>query len=743
MAQIQDSPEAGTVALIAEASRAAEPVAPIIGGEPVPLLDRELSWLEFNRRVLGEAENPEVPLLERIKFLAICANNLDEFFMIRVGALRDVIEAKVVDAALDSENRERLGAIRHRSRRLLDHIYRCYSEDLVPALKKEGIRIEAVADLGKKERAQIEEYFTHDIEPVLTPLAVDPSHPFPFIANLALNLAMLLDSNRGEGHFAIVKIPESLPRLIAVDKGRFVLVEDVITSHIGRLFPGLKLRRSALFRVIRNSDISIKEDDVQDLLKSVESELRRRERQEVVWLEISSSADEAVIQLLTKSIVCAASEVFLASGPLKIADLRQLYDEVDVPALKDKPFNPRIPAQIATAEDIFSIIHRGEVLLHRPYDSFTTVIEFVQAAAEDPDVAAIKITLYRTDGGSPIIYALAKAASLGKQVTVVVELQARFDEKKNITWARHLEQAGVQVVYGLFGMKTHCKACLVVRREGRELRRYVHLSTGNYNANTARLYNDIDFFTCDPDIGADTAQLMNLLTGFSVAGVQELIDHDQLPMKWRNFIVAPMEYHAWVVEMIERETKNAKDGKPARIVAKMNALVDGTVIAALYRASRAGVRIQLLIRGTCCLVPGLPGMSENIDVISVVDRFLEHSRIFRFENGGAPQYYLSSGDWMPRNFFRRVELTWQVRSEPVIRRIEEQILPVSLADNVKSWILRPDGKYERRKTDAAAVRSQEAFIAIARAEAVKLGPYEEIVRKPGSFRRKAKKKKHK
>ncbi len=540
----------------------------------------------------------------------------------------------------------------------------------------------------------------------------------------------------------ILKIPESLPRFITVgEKWRYVLVEDVISSHIGRFFPGMRLRRSAPFRVIRNSDISIKEDDVQDLLKSMESELRRRERQEIVWLEIESTADESLVQLLTKSTASRANEVFLAPGPLKLGDVKQLYDEIDAPALKDKPFNPRIPAQLATSEDIFSIIRRGDFLLHRPYESFTTVIELVQTAAEDPDVVAIKQTLYRTDVGSPIVEALATAASLGKQVTAVVELQARFDEKKNISWAKQLEQAGVQVVYGLFGMKTHCKACLVIRREGRELRRYVHLSTGNYNALTARVYNDIDFFTCDPDFGADTAQLMNLLTGFSTAGVQELIDAQPLEMKWHDFVVAPMDYHRWTLDMIARETSNAKDGKPARIVAKMNALVDATVIAALYRASRAGVKIQLIVRGICCLVPGLQGFSENIEVISIVDRFLEHSRIFRFENGGKPEFYISSGDWMPRNFYRRVETTWPVRSEPLVRRLEDRILPVSLADNAKSWVLRSDGKYDRRKTDGPAVRSQETFIAIARAEAVTLGPYEEIVRKPGSFRRKAKKKK--
>lgn len=734
-------PDDSTVAaFVAETTRQAEATVPAAAPvDSLPLFNREISWLEFNRRVVAEADDPTVPLLDRVKFLAISANNLDEFFMIRVGGIREMVLA-IADAP--KSDLEQLDAMRHKSRRLLDHIYKSLSDELVPALRKENIRIERVSDLGKRDRTFVEDYFTQNVEPILTPLAVDPSHPFPFIANLSLSLGILLDSPRGDAHFVILKIPESLPRFVALgEKWRYVMIEDVISSHIGRFFPGMKLRLSAPFRVIRNSDISIKEDDVQDLLKSMESELRRRERQEIVWLEIDSAADDALVQLLTKSLSSRPDEVFLAPGPLKLGDFMQLYAEIDIAALKDKPFNPRIPAQLATTEDIFSLIRRGDFLLHRPYESFTTVIELVQTAAEDPEVVAIKQTLYRTDAGSPIIEALAMAATLGKQVTAVVELQARFDEKKNISWAKQLEQAGVQVVYGLFGMKTHCKVCLVIRREATGLRRYVHLSTGNYNAQTARVYNDIDFFTCDPDIGADAAQLMNLLTGFSTAGVQQLIDSQPLEMKWHDLVVAPMDYHRWVLDMIARETSNAKEGKPARIVAKMNSLVDATVIAALYRASRAGVKIQLIVRGSCCLVPGLEGYSQNIEVISIIDRFLEHSRVFRFENGGKPEFWLSSGDWMPRNFFRRVETTWPVRSEPLVRRLEDRILPVSLSDNVKSWVLRSDGKYERRKTDGPAVRSQETFIAIARAEAVTLGPYEEIVRKPGSFRRKAKKKK--
>ena len=708
----------------------------------VPLFDRELSWLEFNRRVLGEAQNPDVPLLERAKFLSICANNLDEFFMIRVGEVRDLIAAKVPEAGSVRQQNEKLDEIRKRSRQLLEQMYACLSEELVPKLKKEGIHLDRVSELGKKERAAVEEYFMLNLEPILTPLAIDPGHPFPFLANLALNLALQLESERGDTYDVVVRIPEQAPRLVPLaESGRYVLLEDLIASHVMRFFPGLKLKKSAVFRVIRNSDISIKEYDVQDLLKSVESELRRRERRDVVWFEVESGSDERLVKALVNATGSSKEDVFLAPGPLKLVDLMQLYVEGNHAALKDPPFNPRIPAQLATTEDIFSIIRRGDILLHRPYDSFSTVVEFVQAAADDPDVKAIKQTLYRTDEGSPIVEALASAAESGKQVTAVVELQARFDERKNITWARRLEESGVQVVYGLVGIKTHCKVCLVVRREGAALRRYVHLSTGNYNAVTARTYTDLDLFTSDAAFGADAAQLMNLLTGYSVAGMHELIERTDGSLRWRQFVVAPMDYQQWVLKMIDRETKNARDGKPARITAKMNALVEPTVIEALYRASAAGVKIDLLVRGICCLVPGVSGVSENIHVVSVIDRFLEHSRVFRFENGGAPEFYISSGDWMPRNFIRRVEVTFPVRAEALVRRIEQQILPVSLADNVKAWVLDTDGKYHRRKVEGTPVRSQETFIAIARQEAVRIAPYEEIIRRPGTFRRKARKKK--
>lgn len=724
---------------IAESIRSTTEAAVQPRSQSLELFDRELSWIEFNRRVLGEAESEAVPLLERLKFLGIGSNNLDEFLMIRVGEIRDLITANLADAG---RQREKLDAVRKRCHELLQATYACLGEQLIPALRKESISIERVESLNKKESAVVEEYFCRELEPILTPLAIDPGHPFPFIANLALNLGLVLESERGETYIVVLKLPETTPRFFALDGRRFVLLEDIVSSHAGRFFPGMRLRKAVPFRVVRNSDVDIKEDDVQDLLKAMEIELRRRERQEVVWLEIEAGAGEMLTNLLVTALQVDAGDLFIAPGPLKLVDLSQMYALVQDAKLKDAPFDPRIPPELATTEDIFSIVRRGDVLLHRPYDSFSPVIELVQAAAEDPDVIAIKQTLYRTDPGSPIVAALASAAYRGKQVIAVVELQARFDERKNITWAKHLEEAGVQVVYGLIGIKTHCKLCLVVRRERDKLRRYLHLSTGNYNAVTGRLYTDLDLFTCDPDFTSDAAQLLNLLTGFSVSGVQELIEAKSDKLRWKQLVVAPMNYLRWTIGMIDRETQNAKDGKPSGIIAKMNALVEPTVIDALYRASRAGVRIDLLIRGICCLVPGVAGLSENIRVLSVVDRFLEHARVFRFINNDKPEVYISSGDWMPRNFVRRIEVTWPIHDAILAQRIEEQILPMCLADNVKSWRLESDGRYRRRNPgDGPALRSQEMFINIARAEAVRLGPYEEMIRSPGSYRRKAKKKK--
>lgn len=710
-----------------------------------PLFNREFSWLEFNRRVLAEAQNPGVPLLERIKFVAIAASNLDEFFMIRVGGIRDLIEAGVTERSSDGLTpRQQLRGIRERVRTLMGDMNRCLNDELLPALRKEGIRIESFASLNKTDTAFVKEEFEARVAPILTPLAFDPGHPFPFLSNQTLNIAVVLRTAKDDEHTAFIRVPPILPRFVPLPgDDRYLPLEEFIIAHVGQLFPGLRVERATPFRVLRDADISIREEEVTDLLKSVETELRKRDRQDVVWIEIASDADPALVDLLTSATGVSQDDVLEVEGLLRASDLMQIYQTAGRPRLRDAPFNPRIPSSLANAEDIFSAVRSGDVMLHRPYDSFAAVVEFVQAAAADPDVVAIKQTLYRTDEGSPIIEALVDAALAGKQVTALIELQARFDEQKNIVWARRLENAGVQVVYGLVGIKTHCKLCLVVRRENDALRRYVHLSTGNYNSRTARLYTDIDLFTCNTDFGDDAAQLMNLLTGFSIASAQEIFGRHVPEMKWKAFVVSPPDYHQWVVDAIRAEAANAAAGKPARIVAKLNQLVDKAVIEALYEASRAGVQIELLVRGICSLVPGVDGVSANIRVTSVVDMYLEHSRIFLFENGGKKEIYVSSGDWMPRNFLRRIEVTFPIRSKEIRSRIENEILATSLADDAKGWILESDGSYARRQASGAKTRSQERFIEYARRDAVSLGPYEEAIAQPLSARKKKRNKKKK
>jgi polyphosphate kinase len=699
----------------------------------VPLFNRELSWLEFNRRVLAEAENVDVPLLERAKFLSITATNLDEFLMVRVGGIRQLIDNAIRERSMDGLTpKQQLKVIREGVKAQQRDMYRVL--DLVlPQLEAAGVRIVPASALTKKQHAAMAEEFHTRVAPILTPLAVDPGHPLPFLASGSLNLAVLLASGV-ESYTAFIKIPKSLPRFVAVAPRRFLPVEELIRLHAATFFPGLDVREVVPFRVMRNADIALREDEVQDLLKSVETELRMRERKEVVWMEVAKTASDEMLMQLQRELDVVRDDVFLTPALPKLGDLMEIHGRVNG-SLKDEPFNPRIPAELATREDIFSIIRAGDVLLHRPYDSYTAVVEFVQSAADDPDVIAIKQTLYRTELGSVVVDALARAAEKGKQVAAIVEVQARFDEERNIAWARRLEEAGVQVVYGLVGIKTHSKICLVIRREGGELRRYVHLSTGNYNAKTARLYTDIDLLTADAQIAEDAAQLMNLVTGYSAETAQEIFAHHSRNWRWRKLIVAPMEYHAWALRMIERETKHARERRPAQILAKMNSLVDPRVIDALYRAADAGVKIDLIVRGICCLVP-----RENIRVVSVIDRFLEHSRIFLFRNGGATEVYAASGDWMPRNFFRRIEVTWPILSPRLRDRIELQILGTCLADEAKSWRLQPDGTYRRRRVGPRAIRSQQRFIDIARAEAVKLPSYEEAVRKPAQVRKKAKKK---
>ncbi|MCM2315579.1 MAG: polyphosphate kinase 1, partial [Thermoanaerobaculia bacterium] len=538
-----------------------------------PLINREISWLDFNRRVLAEAENPEVPLLERVKFAAIASNNLDEFFMVRGGGIKALLRAGLQNPSADGMlPKQQWRAVRKKARALLDDLYTVLQKELLPKLAKEGLKIVSAKELSSKESAELEKYFMRRIEPLLTPLATDPGHPFPFLANLSVSIAIQLASPRGEESWAFLKVPSSVPRLIEVPgDGKLIPVEQLIAHFAERIFPGLQIRAAVPIRVIRNADIALREDEVLDLLKSVESELRRRERRETVWMEVGEGADAGLIDLLSETTETPKEDIYVAAGLLKVSDLMQLAFVKGKSSLRDEPFNPRIPARFATSEDIFSIIRRGDILLHRPYDSFGAVVEFVQSSADDPEVLAIKMTLYRTDRDSPIVAALAKAARAGKQVTAIVELQARFDESKNIEWARQLELAGVQVVYGLVGIKTHCKVCLVVRREGDSLRRYVHLSTGNYNARTAALYTDIDLFTSDDDFGDDAAQVMNLLTGFSIASVQDIFDGRGLHLSWTRFTVSPMDYHERVLALIRREIEHARAGRGGHLIAKLNA----------------------------------------------------------------------------------------------------------------------------------------------------------------------------
>ena len=746
MADLDEAVASSDAAAAQTAVPPAVKVPPIaVPPEPVQLLNREFSWIDFNRRVLAEARDASVPLLERVKFLAIAANNLDEFLMVRVGAIRELVNTGIQDRSPDGLTpKQQLKGIRERVHELVGDLYRCLDE-LVPELRKAGIRIDSWSDLSKKEQAAFGDYFDQQVAPILTPLAIDPGHPFPFLAARTLNLAAMLETERGESHVAFIKVPTMLPRLVPIPDGgmRFIAIETLIDVHLSRLFPGLKVKRVVPLRVLRNADILLQEDEVQDLLKSVETELRRRERKEVVWMEITAGADESLFDLLSNALHTKREETFFSDGMLKLGDLMEIYQHGGKSSLKEVPFNPRIPAQLATSEDLFSIIRRGDVLLHRPYDSFAVVVDFVQSASVDPDVVAIKITLYRTETGSVIVDALAQAAERGKQVTAVVELQARFDEAKNILWARRLEEAGVQVVYGLVGIKTHSKLCVVIRRESSTLRRYVHLSTGNYNAMTAQLYTDIDLLTVDDAIGDDALQLMTLLTGYSISTVQEIFDKQVPGWTWKRLVVSPIDYHGWTLRMIEREIKHARDGKPAGISAKMNSLVDPTVIDALYKASQAGVKIDLIVRGICCLIPGVKDLSDNIRVVSVIDRFLEHSRIFLFRNGGTAEAFVSSGDWMPRNFFRRIEATFPIVSEKLRARVEHEILGTSLADTVKAWKLHEDGSWRRRGKAEPVVRSQERFIEVARSEAIRVGPYDEVIAKPSSARRKAKRQRKK
>ncbi len=657
-------------------------------------INRELSWLGFNERVLDEARDPTVPLVERLKFLAIVASNLDEFFMVRVAGLKQQLSGNVAERPPDGLTAsEQLAAISQRAHAMVAEQYRIWRTDIAPGLAEAGIRLLRAGDLTPEQKSHLSGYFSREVWPVLTPLAVDPGHPFPMLRNRSLNLAILMHREhekvaRRETMVAVVQVPSVLPRITELPgAGRFgfTLLEDLIAMHAGDLFPGFRVVGCSPFRVTRNFDLSIDEDEADDLLKTIQKELRRRERGSAVRLEIAQDTPAEVVAFLSGALRLEPDDVYLTDGPLHLADLAPICARDDLREYKDEPFSPQLVPPLKEYDDIFRVIAQRDVLLHHPYESFEDVVEFISEAADDPNVLAIKQTLYRTSVDSPIVRALIRAAENGKQVTAVVELKARFDEAPNIQWARTLEDAGVHVVYGLIGLKTHCKVALVVRREGNRIKRYVHLSTGNYNPSTARIYGDISYFTARDAFADDAGALFNLLTGYSS------------PPSWKKFSVAPVGLQEKLIALIDRE---AALGPRGRIVGKMNALVDAPVIKALYRASQAGVSIDLIVRGICCLRPGVPGTSDNIRVISIVDRFLEHARIFSFENGGKREVYLSSADWMPRNFQRRVEVMFPVEDEGLRDRVVDEILGIALADNVKARRLLPDGSYVRVRPEA-------------------------------------------
>jgi polyphosphate kinase len=679
-------------------------------------LNRELSWLEFDARVLEEARDPSNPVLERLKFAAIFSSNLDEFFEVRVAGLQQQLYAGLEpqDYAVDGmDPAQQLAAVEKRAHELVAAHDRLLHEEIFPGLAAGGIERTHLDQLTDVERAYADSLFARSVYPVLTPLAIDPGHPFPHVHNKSLNVALVIENTQTRQQlFGVVQVPGVLDRIVVLPGGtservRFLLLEELIAAHLGELFGGFRVVGHTFFRVTRNTDLNINEDEADDLLEMVEETLRQRLRGDAVRLEILADADSRFVQMLVEALDLAERDVYRVTGPVDLLALMALSKVDGFRTLRDEPLVPRVPPAFASGANPFDVIRAQDVLVHHPYESFGPVVDFIERAADDPLVLAIKQTLYRSSGASPIISALARAAQQGKQVTALVELKARYDEESNIVWARELEQAGVHVVYGVVGLKTHCKAALVVRREADGIRRYVHLSTGNYNPTTARVYTDLALFTADKDFGADVSEMFNLLTGYSQR------------RSWRKLVVAPADLLTRVVELIERERAHAAAGKKARIIVKMNALVEPSVIDALYRASQAGVAIDLVIRGICCLRAGLPGVSETIRVTSIVDKFLEHSRVFYFENDGKPEVFLASADWMPRNFFRRIEVMFPVEDPRLRARIVDEILPIVLADGVKARVQRPDGSYVRvgLPADTVPVRSQIALQNLARESA--------------------------
>lgn len=657
--------------------------------------NREASLLEFHRRVLEEALDRTNPPLERLKFLSIFSSNMDEFFMIRVSGLKEELDEEVDQLSLDGMTPgEQLQMIRERVIPLVAEQQRCLTQEILPQLKSEGIAVVSYSSLSPAEKKALDTYYKEKVFPVLTPLAVDPTHPFPYISPLSLNLGLVVQASDGpspadppkfknEPRFVRIKVPSVVPRLVPIhDRPEsFVLVEDLIQANIATLFPGMDPGPSYCFRVTRDADIEIREEAAEDLLRMLQREIRRRRFGSPVRLEISADMPEVLQKYLTESLDLVPDDVYPMEGPLGIQDLMALYD-LDRPDLKDAPFEPEVSERLESGKPLFDVIKDRDLLVHHPYDSYSCVTDFINEAVEDPDVVAIKMCLYRTGPDSPIPPALIRAAEQGKQVTALIELKARFDEEHNIEWARKLEQAGVHVVYGIIGLKTHGKLTLVVRREGDSLVRYAHIASGNYNPTTSCTYTDVGLFTAEEQIGADATELFNYLTGCS-----RQTDYQRL-------FVAPVTMRAQINTLIDREIENQKAGRPARIIGKFNRLADKQMIMKFYEAAQAGVKIDLIVRGICMLRPGVPGLSESITVRSVVGRFLEHSRVFYFENGGEDEVYIGSADLMARNLKHRIEVLAPVRNREIRNYLRDVVLGAYLRDNVKARLLQPDGSYQ-------------------------------------------------
>ena len=655
--------------------------------------NRELSWLAFNKRVLDLCTEPTFPPLERLRFLSIVSNNLDEFFEIRVAGLEQQLESGVIEVGFDGLGpREQLQKISKITSAMTAEKYRLWKEAIMPALRKENIFFKTPKECSTNEKKWLKKYFEDNIYPALTPLAVDPAHPFPHLRNKGLYVLLQLANpsiRRAKSDIAIIPIPPILPRMIKIEDGsntekiRFVYLSDTIKYFAEQLFPGYRVRNSAIFRITRNSDLYFDEEETENLLRTIENELHKRRKGAAVRLEIESCVSETALKTLVDALDLDENFIFKINGsPLNLARLESAYDAIDRPKLKFPPFKPYTPPEFKDCEDIFSVIREKDRLLHHPYDSFAPVEQFVESAANNPATLAIKMTLYRTSRGSPIVQSLKKAAANGKQVTVLIELKARFDEENNIQWARELEECGVHVVYGIVGYKTHCKVCLVVRKElDGTLRRYVHLGTGNYNSKTAKIYTDLSLFTASEEISAEVADLFNTLTGRVI--------NPQFKKLW----VAPFCFHKKFIDAVENEIQNAKKGLPARIIIKVNSVIEQSSIDVLYKASQSGVKIDMIVRGICGLVPNVKGMSENIRVRSIVGMYLEHSRIYYFENGGSPKIFAGSGDIMTRNMFKRIECIYPIEDESIKHRISEEILAAMLSDNKFATSLHESGAY--------------------------------------------------